>query len=364
MLLGGVTTLAGGAGHRGLARNPDLPGLAEGLPSAPADSDTFPLDDAGGLLLASSCRYGADRTRAEAAARSGGYLPHLAEGIGSEAANELRCALTPDFELVRDNTAVVHAVAPGLSDVLELGRRGALVVWSPRSNVSLYGNTAPVPLLLRSGVEVALGTDWLLSGSMNLPRELACARSFAERYWPGALDDADLFRMATASGARAVGAGQVLGRLSPGFLADLVLVRRRGLEAHTALVSAAPADFELVLRAGTPLYGRAPLIEALASDCEALDVCGAEQRACVAETGFSLAELTAAANYPLYGCDGPPPNEPTCTPSRPGEYDGIGSERDADGDAIPEQADACPAWLDPVRPADGSAQPDADGVGR
>src|SRR5262249_8727190 len=42
MLLGGVTTIAGAAGHRGLVRNADMPELGEGLPTAAADSETFP----------------------------------------------------------------------------------------------------------------------------------------------------------------------------------------------------------------------------------------------------------------------------------------------------------------------------------
>jgi hypothetical protein len=363
-LIAGATTVAGGAGCRGLVRNPDLPDLGEGLPSAPADSDTFPLDDAGGLFRASDCRYGSDHTTFADAERYGGYLPHLGEGIDREAENELRCALMPDFGLVAANTAVVHAVAATARDALELGERRALVVWSPRSNVSLYGNTAPVPLLLRSGVEIALGTDWLLSGSMNPLRELACARSFGSKYWSGAFDDLGLFQMATASAARAVGAGGALGRLARGYLADLLLVERRNLPPHTAVVSAAPADIELVMRGGLPLYGRAALLEALGGDaCEPLDVCGRAQRVCAKDSGFSLAELTgAAADYPLFSCD-TPPNEPSCTPSRPAEYNGVPDERDADGDGVENQEDLCPAWFDPPRPVDGGRQADADADG-
>ncbi|HEY3493109.1 MAG TPA: amidohydrolase family protein, partial [Polyangiaceae bacterium] len=319
LLLGGATTVAGGAGHRGLLRNPDLPDLGEGLPNAPADSDTFPLDDASGRLLSDSCAYGGDHTRGEDIERYGGYLPHLGEGIDAASRNELRCALTQDFDLIRSQTAVVHAVLPSAAEARELGRRHAAVVWSPRSNLVLYGNTAPVPLLLRSGVDVSLGTDWLLSGSMNVLRELACARSFSTGYFPGAIDDMNLFRMVTASAARAVGAGAALGRLAPGSLADVLVVRRRGLAPHSAVVTAGPADIELVLRGGTPLYGRAHLIEALVGpSCDAVEVCGAEQRACTAETGFGFAELRAAAEatYPLFSCD-LPPNEPPCTPSRP-----------------------------------------------
>jgi hypothetical protein len=365
MLLGGALTIAGGAGHRGLLRNPDVPGMEEGLPTAPADSDTFPLDDADGLLVTDGCRYGAGHATSGDVERFGAYLPHLGEGIDGPARNELRCALGASFGLVQTSSAVVHAVSPRAEDAAELAARGALVVWSPRSNLSLYGNTAPIALLRHLGVEVSLGTDWLLSGSMNVLRELSCAREYSAAYLDGALDDAALFTMATASGARAVGAERALGRLEPGYLADLVVVRRRGLEPHTELVTAAAPDIELVMRGGTALYGREELVTALGgSDCEPLDVCGAAQRVCTRDTGLTLAALRAAgeASYPLFFCEYPT-HEPTCTPARPGEYDGLPTDRDADGDGLADDVDSCPRVFDALRPVDGGSQPDADGDG-
>jgi cytosine/adenosine deaminase-related metal-dependent hydrolase len=366
MLLGGVTTLAGGAGHGGLVRNADMTDSGEGLPTAPADSETFPLDDADGLLLASGCAYGKQHAQASDVERAGAFLAHFGEGVDADAENELVCALTPDFGLIRATTGVVHAVATNGTLAAELGSRSALVVWSPRSNVALYGNTAPVPLLLRSGVEVALGTDWLLSGSMNVPRELVCAKAWSDLYFDHALDDHALFSMTTASAAKAVGAGEAVGRLAPGLLADVTVVERHGREPFGALVTTAPADFLLVLRAGVPLYGRSALLEALgAGSCDALEVCGAAQRVCTSDSGFTLAELeaAAAATYPLFACD-TPPDEPTCVPARPGEYDGIPSELDRDGDGVPDGDDRCPTVFDPPRPCDAGVQADSDGDGR
>jgi cytosine/adenosine deaminase-related metal-dependent hydrolase len=367
MLLGGATTIAGGAGHRGLLRNPDVPGMEEGLPTAPADSDTFPLDDADGLFVTDGCRYGTGHTTTSDVERYGGYLPHLGEGVDRAASNELHCALGASFGLVQATSAVVHAVSPRAEDAAAIAERGALVVWSPRSNLSLYGNTAPIGLFRHLGVELALGTDWLLSGSMNVLRELACAREYSSRRLDGALDDAALVTMVTAAAARAVGAERALGALAPGTLADLVVFRRRGLAPHTEVVTATPPDVELVLRSGSPLYGRAELVAALGgAGCEPLDVCGAAQRVCTGETGLTLAELRAAgeATYPLFSCE-IPPNEPPCAPFRPGEYDGFPSERDADGDGIANPDDLCPRVFDPVRPADDGRQPDgdADGIG-
>jgi hypothetical protein len=360
MLLDGVTALAGGAGHVGLARNLDMDGLDEGVRVAPADSDTFPLDDADGLLLASGCAYGAGRTRPASLERFGAYLPHFGEGIDEEAKNELVCALEPS--LVGETTGVVHAVAVDATLARALGARRASVVWSPRSNLSLYGNTAPVTLLRRSGVELALGTDWLLSGSMNLRRELACARSFSEQYLDGELDSRALFDMATMSAARAAGAERALGRIARGYFADLQVVRRRARSPHDAVVEAAPDDIELVLRGGVPLYGAPDVLAAFDARCEALDVCGAAKAVCLAETGRSLGELVAAAPYPLFACDAPP-NEPSCVPARPGEYDGVPRDGDGDGDGVPDAADACARIFDPPRPFDGERQADADGDG-
>jgi hypothetical protein len=360
LLMDGVTSVAGGAGHRGLVRNLDMPGLDEGVRVAPADSDTFPLDDADGLLLASGCGYGAGRTRPSAVERVGAYLPHLGEGIDAEARNELVCALDPS--LVGETTGVVHAVAVDAALARALAARRASVVWSPRSNLSLYGNTAPITLLRRSGVEVSLGTDWLLSGSMNVRRELACARSFSDHYLDGELDARALFDMATLSAARAAGAERALGRIASGHFADLQIVRRRGREPHDAVIDAAPDDVELVLRAGTPLFGAAHVLAELGSNCEALDVCGAAKAACLEETGRSLAELLAASPYPLFAC-APPPNEPSCVPTRPGEYDGTRREDDGDGDGVGDVRDACPRIFDPPRWFDGGRQADADSDG-
>ena len=49
--------------------------------------------------------------------------------------------------------------------------RDISVVWSPRSNIALYGHTANVTLLDRLGVNIALSSDWLPSGSMNMLRD-------------------------------------------------------------------------------------------------------------------------------------------------------------------------------------------------
>src|SRR5262249_2151603 len=52
---------------------------------------------------------------------------------------------------------------------------GSKLIWSPSSNLLLYGQTALVYHALKEGLVVSLGTDWSPSGSPNLLDELKVA---------------------------------------------------------------------------------------------------------------------------------------------------------------------------------------------
>ena len=54
------------------------------------------------------------------------------------------------------------------------------MVWSPFSNLLLYGGTADVARARQEGVLMALGPDWSPTGSKNLLAELKVARLVSE----------------------------------------------------------------------------------------------------------------------------------------------------------------------------------------
>jgi cytosine/adenosine deaminase-related metal-dependent hydrolase len=117
--------------------------------------------------------------------------------------------LTPsDMELVRD--------------------RGVTIVHNPVSNMKLGSGIAPVPELLRHGVNVALGTDGMCSNDGNdmfaTLKTAALLHKLWEvdfEQWLGAQEAWDI---ATAGGAAAAGDRDGLGRIEPGRRADLVLL--------------------------------------------------------------------------------------------------------------------------------------------
>ncbi len=361
MVLGGTTSIVGAGGRRGFLRNLDTIGQAHGLMAGDIHAATFPLDDATGSVDSAACSFGVQPDTPAIAAAAQAYVPHVGEGTDRRATDELRCALG-SLDLIGDNSAVVHAMALSRADAHKLASRGASVVWSPRSNLDLYGSTAPVALLGSLGVRLALGTDWLASGSMNQQRELACAAEYDAAVLGGYFDAFQRWRMVTENPAWALRLEQRFAALRSGLVGDIAVFTQHGDDPYASVVEAGAADVRLVLRQGAPLYGDAQLIKVFRNGeaCEELMVCGATQRVCAVETGQSLADIRAAgeAVYPLFSCE-PPPNEPHCealvtrecpageTDCEPAASLPAWNETDADDDGVPDALDDCPRVTNP-----------------
>lgn len=382
-VMSGATSTASAGGRTGLLRNLDTSNMLEGLPVKVVDSDTFPLGDSGGTMQTSGCNYG-NATTAQNIANLDGYLPHISEGINRAALNEFVCTSTPPppagaHDIIAPQTAIIHAVGITAGDVGTIRIDKAKVIWSPRSNVDLYGDTAQVTLLDRLGVSISLGTDWLPSGSMNMLRELRCADELNATYFNGYFNDYQLWKMVTGNAAAALGADKVIGALAKGYFADVAIFNGKDKKDHRAVVGGEVEDVVLVMRGGKVLYGDAAIVDDLRPNCEPLDVCTVAKRACVAQDvggGTSLSTLVSAANgiYPLFFCksaenpSGTPTQEPSCTPYRPNEYEnGVVAGADDDGDGVPNGDDNCPSIFNPKRPTGTNGakeQGDFDGDGK
>lgn len=364
-LLSGTTATASAGGRTGLIRNVDTGGQYGNVPIQTVNSDTFPLGDSNGTLIANGCDYPNPTSPGEIANESA-YLPHVSEGISVSAHNEFVCQASGPNDILAPQSAFVHAIAVDGNDVAEFRPETAKVIWSPRSNISLYGDTAPVTMLDNMGVPLALGTDWVVSGSAHMLRELACADELNSTYYSNQFSDLDLWRMATTNAAFAIGSQSVMGMLKPGYVADIAIFDASEHSDHRAVIAAGLEDVVLVMRGGEVLSGDSAIVEALRPGCESLDVCGSDKRVCAAaDLGGSptLAQIKSAtdAHYPLVVC-GPQADEPSCVPSRPGQYDGSVSEEDLDGDGILNGPDNCSSIFNPVRGFD-QGQSDVDGDG-
>lgn len=138
-------------------------------------------------------------------AAAGWPVPAHAPGLSPVAWLAAHGALSPQ-------TLLIHGVQVDATDVGLIAASGASVVLCPRSNARLAVGTAPISLYKEAGVSLALGTDSLASNdSLSLWDELV----FARTVYPE-LSSAELLNIATCGGARALGLGQEMGRLTIG----------------------------------------------------------------------------------------------------------------------------------------------------
>jgi len=366
-LMAGTTSMLGSGGQDGFVRNLDRSNRDEGL-GIVISNQTFPLGD-GGRQFRSNCGWSYAEGDVAVAGQSA-WIGHVAEGIDNYAAEEIRClssALDGGEDLTQSNTSHVHSVGLQAVDYAEMAREGTTLVWSPRTNIFLYGHTAKTRLFDTLGGRIALGTDWTYSGSAHILRELSCVDGYNTLYLDAWFSDVDLWRMVTENGAWVVDGVGEIGRIREGYVADIAIFEGAGRpNPYRAVIEAEQYDTLLVLRGGEVLFGDATAVQGLDSSCDTVDVCG-EARAICSDREFgedwSAFASQMSGKYPAIFCD-TPQDEPTCTPFRSGEFDGTITLDDEDGDGIVNAQDNCPRVFNPVRPIDGGVQPDADDDGQ
>ena len=327
-LAGGTTSTVGEAMAPGLLRNLDFAAGLEGLPAPPVTYRVFPLDDGTGIMRTHDCDYGPRAATHEIVARTHAFLAHVSEGRDAAARNEFLCESSTTYDTtplpagggvsndwIMPEATLIHAVALTNADLALVAQRRASIVWSPRSNLALYGKTLNVLQAYRLGITIALGSDWLPSGSMNLNRELVCAKSFSDAHLHRAFSNEDLWKMVTIGAARAVHDDAWIGSIAPHMIADVALFAPHGTDPYAAVVASSPQNVELVVRGGTPLYGAPAVLDEIRPGCAAIRVAGTMKRLCAEPDRLSAHDLQAFADsralYPLAFADRPL-NEPPC----------------------------------------------------
>ena len=118
-----------------------------------------------------------------------------------------------------------HCVYTTPEDWAIMTERGISCVHNPWSNLKLGSGVAPIPAMLKAGVNVALGTDGMSShnsADLFADIKLAAALHCGVGRDPMAVTALQALEMATVNGARALGRNS--GAIAPGRDADLILV--------------------------------------------------------------------------------------------------------------------------------------------
>ena len=108
------------------------------------------------------------------------------------------------------------------AELAMIAERGIKVTHMPLANCEVGGGFAPIPELLEAGATVGLGSDGYINDFFAVMRGAFLVHK-ARRQDPGVMPASTVLHMATEGGAQALGFEDV-GRLEPGFVADLQLV--------------------------------------------------------------------------------------------------------------------------------------------
>ena len=297
-LLGGATAIAGPGGLPGVVRNiyrHRRPGDIE-LYDYEADVEVFPFSFQVVEDLREECAGGPVH-RFEWAAGDDlwfmAYTPHVGEGRKASCAARAEVARYLQRVQRRDRRySLVHGVATDREDYAVMREFDVTLVWSPRSNLALYGETVDIGAALDSGGRIALSTDWSPSGSFNMREEVACARRAVAAAGVALSADA-LWRMSTVNGAYALGLEDRFGAIKPGLRADLILVAHAGGNPHDAVLTATHHEVLAAWVDGRALLLSETMPESL-SDGQCIALEGIAPRICGVLSAFDLSPTTFA----------------------------------------------------------------------
>jgi cytosine/adenosine deaminase-related metal-dependent hydrolase len=159
--------------------------------------------------------------------------------------------------------SIAHGTWVTEDDIAILAQAGAAISHNPSSNLRLRAGVAPLNAMLAGGVTVGLGLDGTTLGDdddMFAEMQLATRLHRTPQFNSPAPSIDDVFHMATTGGATLMGKDTQLGKIAPGYQADLVLVACDRLTwpwvspdvnpLHLVLTRAKAMDVDTVLVAG------------------------------------------------------------------------------------------------------------------
>ncbi|MGQ0653057.1 MAG: amidohydrolase family protein [Betaproteobacteria bacterium] len=162
-----------------------------------------------------------------------GLHTHVAESKVQAIAGQRRygnslTAHLDELGLLGPAFTVAHGVWLDDDDMKRLGGHGASVAHNPGSNMRLGSGIADMRRMLERGVNVGIGTDGAnCSDNLNMYEAMRIA-SLASKVqgpdWQRWITTREVVEAASAGSAQALGLGDKIGRLAPGYKADIVFL--------------------------------------------------------------------------------------------------------------------------------------------
>ena len=189
------------------------------------------------------------------------WFIHIAEGVDERSRAEFDILVQNN--LLVGELVLIHGVALTDREFTKMAEVGATLVWSPLSNLLLYGQTADIAAAKAAGVHITLAPDWAPSGSKSPLHELKVADLWDDEMLGDIFTDYELVSMVTDGAAQATNWDTEVGTLEPGKVADLVVVDNIHANPYRNLINAVDPDVRLTVVGGLAVYGDQDIMTAL-----------------------------------------------------------------------------------------------------
>ena len=193
------------------------------------------------------------------------FITHCSEGFDEETLKSV--SVLEEKGALNQNTILIHGICFSDQDIELLAKHKVNVVWCPVSNLYMFNKTTQIKKLLEAGINVILGTDSPMSGSINIFEEMYIAKQYYYETYSEELSDKRVVEMLTTSAAKAMFLSEV-GSIAKGKLADLLVIDGQELNSYSNLINMGFENIMLVIIGGKPRYADASFVQLF----EALDV--------------------------------------------------------------------------------------------
>lgn len=212
--------------------------------------------------IAGRKKYLADKNHAA-------IIAHLAEGRRDDYYNQREFDMVKLLGLVKPYVNFVHGVGIDKTGLETMGKNQMGLIWSPYSNLLLYGQTLDIKTARDVGVMLSLGSDWQPTGAKGLLEELKIAADYIDRDpakegLKKIFTDEEVFKMVTENPAKMINHWEIdaakkehgIGRLVKGAMGSVIVTTNLDENPYTSLVRKTWArDLNLVVVDGKVIYG-------------------------------------------------------------------------------------------------------------
>lgn len=148
--------------------------------------------------------------------------------LGEERYGKSLVRYVADLGLLDERKLVVHAVWVDDEDIALLARSGCSVAHNPISNLKLGSGVMPYRALRRAGVPICIGTDESATDDTaniwGAAKVAGLVHKIADPDWGNWPTAPEILADVIGGGARSMGLSASVGKVVPGYAADLILV--------------------------------------------------------------------------------------------------------------------------------------------